>query len=129
MPDPHGFVAALADACEQLRDAGLFADTDLRQLRLPGVWVRLDALVGPVLGQGVAGRARAQVSVYAIVKPTDSTRDLEALQDLVEPCAAVIPPMSDLRHVALVLPAGGTPAPALVYHHDLLMQSGEEASP
>jgi hypothetical protein len=37
----------------------------------------------------------------------------------------VLPAHSDLRHVALALPAGGTPATALAYTHHLRIQSGD----
>lgn len=115
-----GFVDTLLDAQTQVQNADLACVLDPRDLTtLPAVWIRLDGLAGATMG---ADYSKALVTVFCIVKPVDTQRDLEALEPLLEQVAAIIPPMSDPRHVALAgLPQAGTPCPAISYTHDLLI--------
>jgi hypothetical protein len=117
-----GFLAALQDARDTLVAADLTAVLDPREATtLPAVWIRFDGLAGPVLSGGSAGRSRVLVTVFAMVAPLDPERDLEALGPFLDAVAAVIPPHSDPRHVAVALPGGGTPAPAMSYTRELLI--------
>lgn len=110
-------LATLTDARDQLLAADITATLDPRQLTtLPGVWVRLDGLSGPTLERPYTV---ALVTVFVVVKPLDVERDLTALEPLLDQVVAIIPPMTDPRLVALQLPGGGTPCPAMSYTHDL----------
>jgi hypothetical protein len=80
----------------------------------------LMALKGPTL-EGPYGLAT--ITVYCTVQPGDPERTYQALEDLAAATTAIIAPMSDVRHVALNLPAGGTPAAALAYDHHLLINA------
>lgn len=116
------FLACLGDARDQVLAADLECVLDPREATtLPAVWLRMDGLAGPVLAGGAGGRSRVLVTVFCLVRPVDTERDLEALEALLAQVAAVIPPMSDPRHVGVLLPGGGQPAPALSYTHDLLI--------
>jgi hypothetical protein len=110
-------LATLTSARDLVAEADITCTLDPRQLAtLPAVWIRLDALKGATLD---AQWSLAQVTVFVIVKPLDVERDMTALEPLLAQVAALIPPMSDPRLVALQLPGGGTPAPAMSYTHDL----------
>lgn len=117
-----GFLACLQSARDTVLAADLFCTLDPRELTtLPGVWLRFDGLRGPVLSGGSAGRSLALVTVFCLVPPVDPERDMEALEPLLDQVAAIIPPHSDPRHVGVMLPGGGQPAPAMSYTHDLLI--------
>jgi hypothetical protein len=121
------FVEALTDARDTVAAADIVCTLDPKELTtLPAVWIRFDGLAGPVLAGGVAGRSRALVTVFVIVPPVDPVRDLTALEPFLVTVAGIIPPMSDPRHVAVVIPGGGTPAPAMSYTHDLVIQADPE---
>lgn len=110
-------LSTLTDARDLVQAADITATLDPRQLAtLPGVWIRLDVLKGPTLSQQFS---LASVTVFCVVKPLDVERDLAALEPLLDAVAAIIPPMTDPRMVALQLPGGGTPCPAMSYTHDL----------
>lgn len=95
------------------------ASLDPKDVQLPGVWLRMDGLQGPVLCGELGG---VLVTVYCAVATTDLERSLDQVQQLQALVAGIIPPMSDLRHVALALPGAGTPATALSYTHQLIIQ-------
>lgn len=117
-----GFVKALTDARDTLVAANLACVLDPRELTtFPAVWLRMDGLGGPTLGGLAAGRSRCLVTVFCLVGPVDTERDLEDLEPHLEAVAAVIPAHSDPRLVGVLLPGGGTPAPAMSYTHDLLI--------
>lgn len=120
------FLAALRGARDALIAAELRATLEPKELTLPGVWIKLDGLGGPVLAGGVAGRSEALVTIYCAVPTTDVERSLEAAEQLLAAVAAIVPPMSDPRHVALALPGGGTPATALSYQHALTIDAEED---
>jgi hypothetical protein len=121
-----GFVDELTAAQAAVVAGNLTCVLDPRELTaLPAVWLRFDGLAGPVLAGGVAGRSRVLVTVFLVATPVDPQRDLEALEPLLGQVAGIIPPMSDIRAVALALPAGGTPATALSYTHELLIGDTE----
>lgn len=118
-----GFVDEVLATQAAVQAADITCVLDPQELTtLPAVWLRVDALTGPTLAGGAVGRSRVQVTVFCVVPPVDPQRNLEALEPLLDQVAAVIPPMSDPRHVALAnLPGGGTPAPAMSYTHELLI--------
>lgn len=95
------------------------ATLDPRDLKLPGVWLKFDGLQGPVLCGEYGG---VMVTVYCAVATGELERTLEQLQQLGALVGPSIPPMSDPRHVALALPGGGTPATALSYTHQLVIE-------
>jgi hypothetical protein len=94
------------------------ASLDPRDVQLPGVWLRFDGLAGPVLS-GELGHVL--VTVYCAVATTDLERSLDQVQQLQALVAPLIPPMSELRHVALALPGAGVPATALSFTHQLII--------
>lgn len=94
------------------------ATLDPRDAKLPAVWLRFDGLAGATL---CGDYEHALVTVYCAVATTDLERSLEQAQQLLDLVAPLIPPMSGPRHVALVLPGGGTPATALSYTHQLII--------
>lgn len=117
-----GFLSELQSARDTVVAADIACTLDPRELTtLPAVWLRLDGLAGPVLSGGSAGRSRVLVTVFCLVSPVDPERDLERLEPLLDAVAAIIPPMSDPRHVGVLLPGGGQPAPAMSYTHELLI--------
>lgn len=89
-----------------------------QDVQLPGVWVRFDGLQAGVLCGDVSG---VLVTIYCAVATTDLDRSLTQAQQLLALVAPLIPPMSDLRHVALALPGAGTPATALSFTHQLII--------
>lgn len=115
--------AAQAEIVDALADAGL-PDTlqapavvlELKTLTAPGVWVKLTALTGTLDGN------YAQVTIYVVVPDTDLGTVLDALEALSGPVMAAVPPMSTPTLVAFPMPQGGTPAPALRYTHDLVIE-------
>lgn len=125
------WIEALRDARDavnaaelQLNEQPVRASLDPKDLTLPGVWIKLDGLQGQVLCGEFDG---ALITVYCAVATTgDVDRDLDAALQLLPFIAAVIPPMSGPRHVALALPGAGTPATALSYQHTLRTGDEEE---
>lgn len=89
---------------------------DPRKLTAPAVYVKLRALTGNLEGN------YAEVTVYVIVPDGDFPVVIDALEALAEPVMAAIPPMTTPTLVALPLPHGGTPAPALRYDHQLIIE-------
>lgn len=89
----------------------------------PAAWLRFNGLRGKVrLDSGAAAPAKAWVTVYVPVATRDVARTFATLQAHSALVCAAIPPMTEPRHVSLQLPAGGTPATALAYDHDLRIE-------
>lgn len=124
MPFPETLDAAVAALVGPDPDDPIIRATlDARELPLPGVWIRLRGLGGPkVLATGGVSMSKCLISVYCAVETQDPKRVYAALQALSTAVCAVIPPMTEPRHVQLVLPGGGTPASALTYDHDLRIE-------
>lgn len=103
-----------------LAAAGLDAHAvlDPRHLASPGVWLKLNALDGNLDG------GLASITVYVL---TPDAADWPTILDNLEPLAAVVlgivPPMSRPTFVAVPMPAGGTPSPALRYDHELILDA------
>jgi hypothetical protein len=115
-----GFVDELVAARDLVRAAEHTCVLDPRDITtLPAVWIRFDGLGGPMLSGGSAGRSRVLITVFCIVQPTDPQRDLEALEPFLETVSSIIPPLTDPKHVGVLLPGHGTAAPAMSYTHDL----------
>jgi hypothetical protein len=120
------WLSTLTAAVAELNAAELELPGDLpvraalspQDVQLPGVWVRFDGLQGTTLCGDPAG---VLVTVYCAVATGDLERSLEQVEQLLALVAPLIPPMSDLRHVALALPGAGTPATALSFTHQLII--------
>lgn len=89
-----------------------------QDVQLPGVWLRFDGLTGGTLAGEFGG---VLVTLYCAVATTDLERSLGQAQELLAQVAGIVPPMSGPRHVALALPGAGTPATALSYTHQLII--------
>lgn len=92
--------------------------TDPRLLSQPGIYLKLTGVRGETLTGGYA-----LVTVYAVVADGgDWMETLDQLQALATPVLGVIPAMdAQPTLVALPLPGGGTPAPAVRWDHDLTL--------
>jgi hypothetical protein len=91
---------------------------DPTDLNVPGVWVKMRALAAGTLSGDLCA-----VTLYCAVPDTDSWgTTFDALQSLTEVVTGIVPPMSEQVLVALPLPGGGTPCPAVRYDHDLIIQ-------
>jgi hypothetical protein len=115
--------AAQADLTAALAAATLPAELeaaqvviDPRHLRAPAVYVKLRALTGTLEGN------YAEVTVFVMVPDGDFDVVITALEALSGPVVATVPPMTTPTLVALPLPRGGTPAPALRYDHQLIIE-------
>jgi hypothetical protein len=90
---------------------------DPTELQTPGVWVKMRALAAGTLNGDLCA-----VTIYCAVPDADRWgTTFDALQALTEVVTGIVPPMSEQVLVALPLPGGGTPAPAVRYDHDLIL--------
>jgi hypothetical protein len=90
---------------------------------VPAAWIKFNGLRGKVrLASGAYEPAKVWITVYVPVATRDVARTLATLQAHGAVVAATLPPMTEPRHVSLQLPAGGTPATALAYDHDLRIE-------
>jgi hypothetical protein len=92
---------------------------DPADLNVPGVWVKMRALAAGTLNGDLCA-----VTLYCAVPDADTwATSLDSLQALVEVVTGIVPPMSEQVLVALPLPGGGTPVPAVRYDHDLILNT------
>lgn len=103
---------ALAGVVSLLRDAGLAAVTDPRDLNPPGAVVAL----GPVQFNLLCGDCTAEATVYLVAPDVGMDQNVATLAQLLDTAAAVAPPSDLARPDSFIVPgAGQSPLPAIRY--------------